>query len=93
MKLYSDAFLNDSYLKYVGWTMHDKVGHKNIFFIPFIVFTQLFSFNKGVLSYFPSQTSQNAWITVTDSISLTLLPCCSLLFTLNTSSITIAHNS
>lgn len=27
MKLYSDAFLNDSYLKYVGWTMHDKVGH------------------------------------------------------------------
>uniref|UniRef100_A0A4W5NRK1 Cohesin subunit SA n=1 Tax=Hucho hucho TaxID=62062 RepID=A0A4W5NRK1_9TELE len=25
MKLYSDAFLNDSYLKYVGWTMHDKV--------------------------------------------------------------------
>lgn len=28
MKLYSDAFLNDSYLKYVGWTMHDKVGHK-----------------------------------------------------------------
>uniref|UniRef100_A0A4W6FRV4 Cohesin subunit SA n=1 Tax=Lates calcarifer TaxID=8187 RepID=A0A4W6FRV4_LATCA len=24
MKLYSDAFLNDSYLKYVGWTMHDK---------------------------------------------------------------------
>lgn len=28
MKLYSDAFLNDSYLKYVGWTMHDKVGQK-----------------------------------------------------------------
>uniref|UniRef100_A0A8C6M527 STAG2 cohesin complex component n=1 Tax=Nothobranchius furzeri TaxID=105023 RepID=A0A8C6M527_NOTFU len=26
MKLYSDAFLNDSYLKYVGWTMHDKQG-------------------------------------------------------------------
>lgn len=25
MKLYSDAFLNDSYLKYVGWTLHDKV--------------------------------------------------------------------
>uniref|UniRef100_A0A8I5NEE7 Cohesin subunit SA n=1 Tax=Papio anubis TaxID=9555 RepID=A0A8I5NEE7_PAPAN len=24
MKMYSDAFLNDSYLKYVGWTMHDK---------------------------------------------------------------------
>lgn len=26
MKMYSDAFLNDSYLKYVGWTMHDKVN-------------------------------------------------------------------
>uniref|UniRef100_A0AAR2KQQ9 Cohesin subunit SA n=1 Tax=Pygocentrus nattereri TaxID=42514 RepID=A0AAR2KQQ9_PYGNA len=26
MKMYSDAFLNDSYLKYVGWTMHDKVS-------------------------------------------------------------------
>lgn len=31
MKLYSDAFLNDSYLKYVGWTMHDKVGHERLF--------------------------------------------------------------
>lgn len=30
MKLYSDAFLNDSYLKYVGWTMHDKVILQNI---------------------------------------------------------------
>lgn len=28
MKLYSDAFLNDSYLKYVGWTLHDKVSHQ-----------------------------------------------------------------
>lgn len=25
--MYSDAFLNDSYLKYVGWTMHDKVTY------------------------------------------------------------------
>uniref|UniRef100_A0A8D2IC30 STAG1 cohesin complex component n=1 Tax=Urocitellus parryii TaxID=9999 RepID=A0A8D2IC30_UROPR len=25
MKMYSDAFLNDSYLKYVGWTLHDRV--------------------------------------------------------------------
>ncbi|XP_028289586.1 cohesin subunit SA-2 [Parambassis ranga] len=25
MKLYSSAFLNDSYLKYIGWMMHDKV--------------------------------------------------------------------
>jgi len=30
MKLYSDAFLNDSYLKYVGWTMHDKVSCDSI---------------------------------------------------------------
>uniref|UniRef100_UPI0035900FA9 cohesin subunit SA-2-like isoform X2 n=1 Tax=Myxine glutinosa TaxID=7769 RepID=UPI0035900FA9 len=26
MKCYSEAFLNDSYLKYVGWTLHDKQG-------------------------------------------------------------------
>uniref|UniRef100_A0A4W3JK29 Cohesin subunit SA n=1 Tax=Callorhinchus milii TaxID=7868 RepID=A0A4W3JK29_CALMI len=26
MKSYSDAFLNDSYLKYVGWTLHDRQG-------------------------------------------------------------------
>uniref|UniRef100_A0A8C5HBI6 Cohesin subunit SA n=1 Tax=Gouania willdenowi TaxID=441366 RepID=A0A8C5HBI6_GOUWI len=26
MKMYSDAFLNDSYLKYVGWTLHDRQG-------------------------------------------------------------------
>lgn len=25
MKVYSSAFLNDSYLKYMGWMMHDKV--------------------------------------------------------------------
>lgn len=25
MKRYSDSFLNDSYLKYVGWMLHDKV--------------------------------------------------------------------
>lgn len=25
MKLYSAVFLNDTYLKYVGWMMHDKV--------------------------------------------------------------------
>lgn len=29
MKLYSDAFLNDSYLKYVGWTLHDRVSGQN----------------------------------------------------------------
>ncbi|KAL7849373.1 hypothetical protein SRHO_G00209960 [Serrasalmus rhombeus] len=26
MQMYSDAFLNDSYLKYVGWTLHDRQG-------------------------------------------------------------------
>ncbi|XP_071489542.1 cohesin subunit SA-1-like [Diadema antillarum] len=26
MKSYSEMFLSDSYLKYVGWTLHDKVG-------------------------------------------------------------------
>ncbi|KAM4675869.1 cohesin subunit SA-3 [Discoglossus pictus] len=26
MKTYSKSFLNDSYLKYVGWTLHDKQG-------------------------------------------------------------------
>lgn len=26
MKMYCDAFLNDSYLKYVGWTLHDRQG-------------------------------------------------------------------
>ncbi|KAG7261760.1 hypothetical protein CRUP_009512, partial [Coryphaenoides rupestris] len=25
MKLYSGSFLNDSYLKYIGWMMHDKM--------------------------------------------------------------------
>lgn len=26
MKNYSCAFLNDSYLKYIGWMLHDKVN-------------------------------------------------------------------
>lgn len=40
MKLYSSTFLNDSYLKYVGWMMYDKVicswcllAVRNIFYI------------------------------------------------------------
>lgn len=37
MKLYSDAFLNDSYLKYVGWTMHDKVGYTALSLVPFVL--------------------------------------------------------
>lgn len=27
MKLYSSAFLNDGYLKYMGWMMYDKVNN------------------------------------------------------------------
>lgn len=52
MKLYSDAFLNDSYLKYVGWTMHDKVGHEIVsaLFVPPYVYG-IFAFG-----YFPYQT-------------------------------------
>lgn len=30
MKLYSSVFLSDSYLKYVGWMMHDKVASSKI---------------------------------------------------------------
>lgn len=30
MKLYSSSFLNDSYLKYIGWMMHDKVNANNL---------------------------------------------------------------
>ena len=29
MKLYSPVFLNDTYLKYIGWMMHDKVCFHN----------------------------------------------------------------
>ncbi len=47
MKLYSDAFLNDSYLKYVGWTMHDKVGHRKIFEALFLASARSFSTNRS----------------------------------------------
>lgn len=33
MKMYSDAFLNDSYLKYVGWTLHDRVSTLVLLFL------------------------------------------------------------
>lgn len=48
MKLYSDAFLNDSYLKYVGWTMHDKVSQKKVSLALFVAPAHLLSINKGV---------------------------------------------
>lgn len=53
MKLYSDAFLNDSYLKYVGWTMHDKVGHGIVsaLFVATLHVCRIFAFDC-----FPYQT-------------------------------------
>lgn len=64
MKLYSDAFLNDSYLKYVGWTMHDKVGHRKICFGSFYC-----SFLKALPAqefslYFPDQSRVCAHIVI-----------------------------
>lgn len=32
MQNYSTSFLTDSYLKYIGWTLHDKVRVKAISF-------------------------------------------------------------
>lgn len=47
MKMYSDAFLNDSYLKYVGWTLHDRVWclslHRETGFCASVAFHFLFS--------------------------------------------------
>lgn len=45
MKMYSDAFLNDSYLKYVGWTLHDRVSTQFVHHMTFVVFliSHLFS--------------------------------------------------
>ncbi len=45
MKMYSDAFLNDSYLKYVGWTLHDRVStqthhHLTVLLLIFLTFLQ-----------------------------------------------------
>lgn len=48
MKLYSDAFLNDSYLKYVGWTLHDRVSARTPA-VPFLLspFKSNPSFQQG----------------------------------------------
>lgn len=32
MQSYSTSFLTDSYLKYIGWTLHDKVRVESVFF-------------------------------------------------------------
>lgn len=55
MKLYSDAFLNDSYLKYVGWTMHDKVGHN--FLLHF--HGQYILFIGGIFVRFPDRSGHD----------------------------------
>lgn len=49
MKLYSDAFLNDSYLKYVGWTMHDKVSKQ-------------IDIDIDVEAWFLTQVCQDFWL-------------------------------
>ena len=37
MKNYSEMFLSDSYLKYIGWTLHDKVLRNAFYFVAFIM--------------------------------------------------------
>ena len=32
MQSYSTSFLTDSYLKYIGWTLHDKVRVESVLF-------------------------------------------------------------
>jgi hypothetical protein len=32
MKSYPMVFLDDIYLKYLGWTLYDKVNHQKYFF-------------------------------------------------------------
>ena len=49
MKMYSDAFLNDSYLKYVGWTLHDRVSHTTT--QPHNLRTQGLSSHQGLLRF------------------------------------------
>lgn len=35
MQSYSTSFLTDSYLKYIGWTLHDKVRVESVSFLLF----------------------------------------------------------
>lgn len=74
MKLYSDAFLNDSYLKYVGWTMHDKVGHEIIsaLFVAFLYVGRIFAFG-----HFPHQTWLQSGFFQTPQFSIVINLVCS----------------
>lgn len=45
MKKFHQNFLDDSYLKYIGWTLHDKVGEvrlKCLQVIYIVFFTNVF---------------------------------------------------
>uniref|UniRef100_G3Q3N2 Cohesin subunit SA n=1 Tax=Gasterosteus aculeatus aculeatus TaxID=481459 RepID=G3Q3N2_GASAC len=72
MKLYSDAFLNDSYLKYVGWTMHDKQGEVRL---KCLTALQGLYYNRELnarLELFTSRfkVSTTCWTTSTQQLSL-----------------------
>lgn len=41
MQSYSSSFLTDSYLKYIGWTLHDKVRIESVAFPLFPSFFSL----------------------------------------------------
>lgn len=43
MKMYSDAFLNDSYLKYVGWTLHDRVSTQSYHLLTVLLLSHISS--------------------------------------------------
>lgn len=66
MKMYSDAFLNDSYLKYVGWTLHDRVSNtikQMLFFFTFFQTWLLFCWYSGgpLLNWFCVYTNTESW--------------------------------
>lgn len=50
MKLYSSTFLNDSYLKYVGWMMYDKVIGAWCLFALMIFFPLLVSYSLVLIN-------------------------------------------
>lgn len=84
MKMYSDAFLNDSYLKYVGWTLHDRVSpacYRNISFpnIPFSYIASPFVKNTKNLAtiffWYSKEYRLFFRITWLDSVSPRMLNC------------------
>uniref|UniRef100_A0A8B9FJK3 Cohesin subunit SA n=1 Tax=Amazona collaria TaxID=241587 RepID=A0A8B9FJK3_9PSIT len=70
MKMYSDAFLNDSYLKYVGWTMHDKQGEVRL---KCLTALQGLYYNKELNSKLELFTSRFKVIDITFLSSLKIL--------------------